>query len=90
MLIIEKIHRHSFSQMTELVMVTLFTPFSLFGAIEGDTKRHPYSITLNLPQNKFETLVLTHDGPRGEICESSFRSKTRPTSPPPIHPGRKR
>lgn len=77
---------HLFSQMTELVMVTLFTPFSLFSGMKGDTKRRLPSITLNLHQNKFETLVLTHSSPRGEICELSYRSRTR-TSP---HPGRKR
>lgn len=86
MLIIVKIRRHLFSQMTELVMVTLFTPFSLFSAMKGDTKRRLLSITLNSPQNNIEMLVLTHDSPRGEICESSYRLRTR-TSP---HPGRKR
>lgn len=82
MLIIVQILRHLFSQMTGLVMVTLFTPFNLLRAMKGDTKRRLLSITLNSPQNNFEMLVLTHDSPRGEICESSYRLRAR-TSPPP-------
>lgn len=71
--IIENTHQRLFSQMTELVMVMLFTPFSRCKVIKGDTKRHPPTITLNLPQNKFEMPVLTNDSPRGEVCESSYR-----------------
>lgn len=76
-IIIANLHRHLFSRMTERVMATLFTPFSLSSAMKGDTKHRLRSITLNSPQNNFETLVLTHDSPRGEISESSYRLRAR-------------
>lgn len=76
--------RRSFSQMTGVVMETHLTPFSLLNAIKGNTKRQLLSITLNSPHNNFETLVLTHEGPRGEISESTYRPTLHPppTSPP--------
>lgn len=46
--------------MTGLVMATRFASVSLLGAMKGDTKRPPLSITLNSPQTNSKPAVLTH------------------------------
>lgn len=83
----------NYSANTQALIFTVDWPrhgdaFHSFQAPQRDERRHNAASSLNNfePSSKqlWKTLVLTHDSPRGEIRESSYRLRARtPPHPTP-------